>query len=103
MGASHSGPSRTEEANHNHNKTLLNKTMVTTTRKYLNKFQKWKKLANHKGGTTNSKANAKGERARKIITKAKAISAAKVIFEKSSVNGAYTNPTAILGIKWPTG
>ncbi|CAE7948409.1 pol [Symbiodinium sp. KB8] len=88
-------PQRTnkdEEANHSHKKILLNKTMVTTTKKYPNKFQNWKKLANHKGGTINSKANAKGE-----------IRQLKVKFEKSSANGAYTNPTATLGTKWPTG
>ena len=94
--------------NPNHNKIFLKKLMAMTTRKYLNKFKNWKKPASRKGGKTSSKANAKGERAREITTKAKAISAEeirqrKVKLEKSSANGAYTNPIATLGIKWPIG
>ncbi|CAE7516837.1 unnamed protein product, partial [Symbiodinium microadriaticum] len=104
-------PQRTikdKEVNPNHNKIFLKKLMAMTTRKYLNKFKNWKKPASRKGGKTSSKANAKGERAREITTKAKAISAEeirqrKVKLEKSSANGAYTNPIATLGIKWPIG
>ena len=57
---------------------------------------------------TSNRANAKGERARGTITKAKATSAEgtrqlRATSGQSSAKEAYTNPMAILGTKWLTG